>query len=239
MAESALEFVTQSYRLINASNPTVPLHGNDFQQGLLILNKLLDYYCSTGLMITIAQEVNIPLAIGQGLLTVGPATFLPVPDITLGRMANLTAAWLLLDGVTYPLIDKSRDEFLASFKYSPLQGLPRFIIVYQNVQTTTLQLYPAPSQYFQFYLRAKFEAPAITAASDMSSLPLYYSLFFSFEVAKYMAMYKGRAAAWTPELEAMRVEAKNMMEASSEVNLSITGDRASLLNGSWRVRAGI
>ena len=29
------------------------------------------------------------------------------------------------------------------------------------------------------------------------------------------------------------------MEAASEVNLSIAGDEQSLLNGSWRIRAGI
>jgi hypothetical protein len=238
-APTVLQFVTQSYRLISANNPTVPLHGNDFEQGILLLNQLLESYASTGLLLTIAKEVRIPLTIGQQFVTVGPADYLPTPNITLGRLANLDSAWLFLDGVTYPLITKSRDEFLASYKYAPLKGLPRFIISYPDTDIVNLQLYPAPSQFFEFNLRGKFQLTDLTSANDMSGLPGYYVRFLQFALAKDMAMYKGRAAAWTPQLEEMLIAAQDKMEAASEVNLTITGDRASLLNGSWRVRAGI
>ena len=137
-----------------------------------------------------------------------------------------------MDGVTYPLIDKSRDEFLASFKYDPLLGLPRFVIVYPDTDVVRIRLYPAPSQFFQFYLRGKFQLTNVTSNDDMSSLPGYYSRFLKFAVARDISMYKGRADAWTPKLEALLQEAQDKMEAASEVNLSITGDRASLLNGS-------
>src|SRR5882757_7264880 len=96
------QFVHQTYRLISASNPTIPLHGDDEQLMISILNQLLDYYASTGLLLTIATEFNLPLTIGQQVVTCGPATFVPTPDIPLGRLANLETAWLLLDGVTYP-----------------------------------------------------------------------------------------------------------------------------------------
>lgn len=239
MVQTVRQFITQSYRLISANTPTVPLHGNDLEQGILILNELLDSYASTGLLLTIAKTVSIPLTIGQMNIVVGPATFLPIPDITLGRLANLDGAWLLLDGVTYPLIDKSRDEFLASFKYDPLSGLPRFIIAYPDTEIVTLRIYPAPSQFFEFNLRGKFQLTNVTSNDDMSGLPGYYSRYLKFAVAKDIAMYKGRADAWTDKLEMMLTEAQDKMEAASEVNLSITGDRASLLNGSWRVKAGI
>ena len=236
------QFVFQMYRLISASNPTVPLHGDDQALAIQVINQILESFAASGLLLTIAQEVNIPLTIGQQTVTCGPASVPPAPniyDINMGRMANLTAAWLLLDGVTYPLIDKSRDEFLSSFKYDPLQGLPRFIIVYPNTEFVSIRLYPAPSQYFQFYLRAKFQLTDLNANTDLSSLPIYYQRFLLYEGARDVAMFTGRADAWTEKLEMMRVEAKDQMEGASEVNLSITGDRASLLNGAWRVKAGI
>src|SRR5690606_38416160 len=114
------DFVTQSYRLTTAHNPTVPLHGDDLKLGILVLNQLLQSYAATGLMITIAKTVSIPLSIGQRDVVCGPASYVPTPDITLGRLANLNSAWLLLNGVTYPLIDESRNEFLASWKFDPL-----------------------------------------------------------------------------------------------------------------------
>lgn len=233
------QFCHQSYRLISASNPTVALHGDDEQLMITVLNQLLDSFASTGLLLTIATTVNIPLAIGQQQVVCGPATFVPTPDITNGRLANLDSAWLLLDGVTYPLIDQSRDVFLSSFKYDPLQGLPRFVIVYPDTNVVNIRIYPAPSQFFQFYMRAKFQLTNLNADSTLDGLPAYYTRFFLLAVAKDTSMYKGRADAWTDKLEMMLREAQDKMEAASEVNLSITGDRASLLNGSWRVRAGI
>lgn len=239
MAQTVRQFVNQMYRLINPSNPTQPLHGDDQSQAILVLNELLDSYASTGLMLTIAKEVNVPIAINQQYVVVGPPTALPLPDITLGRLANYEDAWLLLDGVTYPLINKSRDEFLASFKYDPLAGLPRFTIIYPDTDVVRIRLFPAPSQPYTFYLRAKFQLTALTSNSDMSSLPGYYSRYLKFALAKDMALYMGRADAWTDKLEQTYREAKDIMEASSEVNLTITGDRASLLNGAYRVRAGV
>lgn len=233
------DFVDQAYRLIDAHSPTVPITGNDLKIGILVLNQLLQAYASTGLMLTIAKEIQIPLTVGQEEVVIGPSTYTPTPDITLGRLANLTAAWLLLDGVTYPLIDESRNEFLASWKYDPLAGLPRFIIVYPDTEVVRIRLYPKPSQFFYFNIRGKFQLNELTSNSNMNVLPQYYIRYLLFASAKDIAMYKGRADAWTQKLEEMYLEAKDIMEASSEVNLAITGDRQSLLNGAWRVRAGI
>ncbi len=307
------DFALQCYRLINASNPTVPLHGDDENLLIQVLNQLLQYYASTGLMITIAKTVSAPINIGMKdivftdrnfatittqheivLLTTGLPTFnvqngglynvgdpvtgtgIPVNSliadifgnvITLnnnatvtglenltfthdntdpllvyikeGRLANLNSAWLELNGVTYPLIDESRDEFLASWKYEPLQGLPRFIIVFPDTEIVKAQLYPAPSQFFTFFARGKFQLNTLTSADTLDSLPIYYQRYLLLACARDVAMYKGRADAWTEKLEMMLQQATDIMVASSEVNLAITGDREDLLNGSWRVRAGI
>lgn len=250
MPYTVRDFLFQSYRLINASNPTVPLHGDDQELGLLVLNQLLQSYASTGLMITIAKTVNANINLGNdGILftdsTYSMSDYVPTPElvnpvqIKSGRLANLDSSWLLLSGVTYPLIDKSRDEYLAAWKYDPLQGLPRFSIVFPDTAFVGLRLYPAPSQFFEFVARGKFQLEVMTKDSDMSNLPQYYIRYLLFATARDICMYKGRAEAWTPKLEQMYTEAKDIMEASSEVNLAIAGDEQSLLNGAWRVRAGV
>ena len=236
------QFVRQSYRLINPSNPTQPLHGDDENIAIDVLNQLLESYASTGLLITIANTVSTIVNIGTQYVICADSTYIPLPNEVLipqGRMANITAAWLNLDGVDYPLIPESRDEFLASFKYFPLKGLPRYLIMYPETTLMRLQIYPAPSQAFTFFLRAKFQLAILTPNSTLDLLPAYYLRYLLFATAKDVAMYKGRADAWTPQLEQMLKDATDIMVSSSEVNLSITGDRASLLNGAWRVRAGI
>ncbi len=314
MTSTVREFIFQMYRLISASTPTVPLHGDDEKLAIRVMNQILTNYASTGLLLTIAKTVsvsiNLPVkeiyfvspdyvgpvttqqetctltaaspsfnvadgsiySVGDGVsgggiplgakiltivgnvvtmtlnATINGASVLtfsheiPTPDIVYireGRLANLDSAWLQLSGVTYPLIDKSRDEFLAAWKYEPLQGLPRFIITFPETTLVRAQLYPAPSQFFQFFCRGKFQKFPLTSNDTLEGLPDYQELFLLYAVAKYVAKFKGRSGAWTQDLENDYRELKAQMEAASEVNLSIAGDEQSLLNGAWRIRAGI
>lgn len=313
MATTVREFVLQMYSLISASSPVVPLHGNDEKLAIKVLNQILNSYASSGLMLTIAKTVTVPInlpqkeiyftdpdypttstsaetvsltistpsftvtdgslyfvgdlvtgngvPVGSSILSIAGNLITLTANATLtgaslltfthdisdpnvayikeGRLANLDSAWLVLSGVTYPLIDKSRDEFLAAWKYEPLQGLPRFIITFPETKIVRAQLYPAPSQYYEFYARGKFKKTILTSNDTLDGLPDYYELYLLYAVAKYVAKFKGRGSAWTPDLEADYKELKQNMEGASEVNLSISGDEQSLLNGAWRVRAGI
>jgi hypothetical protein len=314
MASTVREFVFDMYRLITASTPTVPLHGDDENLAIRTLNRIIANYAATGLLLTIAKTQTVPInspvtdiyftspdyvgpvstqtetvtltyisptitvadgtiySVGDGIsgggiplgtkiltivgnvitmtmnATISGASLLtfsheiPTPSIAYikeGRLANLDNAWLQLSGVTYPLIIKSRDEFLAAWKYEPLKGLPRFLITFPDTNLVRAQLYPAPSQFFDFFCRGKFQKVPLTSNDTLEGLPEYQELFLLYAVAKYVSKFKGRSAAWTDDLEAEYRELKDQMEAASEVNLSIAGDEQSLLNGSWRVMAGI
>ncbi len=313
MPMTVREFVFQMYRLISASNPTIPLHGDDEKLAVRVLNQILKSYASNGLMITIAKTVTTPISlpvkeiyftdadyateivtvtnvtltnglptfnvsnpalyfagdtvtgngipantfifsvVGNVITLTENATITGASSLTFthdisdpnvayireGRLANLDSAWLQLNGVTYPLIDKSRNEFLSAWKYEPLQGLPRFIITFPATDIVRAQLYPAPSQFFDFFARGKFQLSVLTVNDDLGDLPEYYVLYFLYAVAKYVSKFKGRGSAWTPDLESDYRELKDNMESASEVNLSIAGDEQSLLNGAWRIRAGI
>ncbi len=314
MASTVRDFVFQMYRLISASNPTIPLHGDDEKLAIRVMNQILKNYASSGLMLTIAKtvsvDINLPVkevwftdpdyvgavttqtetvtlvaaspvitvvdgtiyTVGDGVAGNGIPAFtyiltivgntvtlthnatingnstltfsteVPHPNVVYikeGRLANLDNSWLELSGVTYPLIDKSRDEFLAAWKYEPLQGLPRFIITFPDTQYVRAQLYPAPSQFYTFFVRGKFQKTILTSNDTLEGLPDYFELYFLYAVAKYVSKFKGRGSAWTDDLEKEYRELKDDMEAASEVNLSIAGDEQSLLNGAWRVRAGI
>jgi hypothetical protein len=233
------QFLTQSYRLISAHNPTQPLHGDDLSLGLTVLNQLLQSYASTGLLLTISKTEQVIVQIGQREVVCGPATFVPTPDITTGRLANIDSAWLLLEGVTYPFIIKTQAEFNAAWKFDPLQALPRFAVLAQETEVTRIRIYPAPSQPYEFLVRGKFQLTQVTANDTLDGLPQYFIRYLLPAVAKDVSLYTGRSEAWTPVLEQMLTEARDQMIAASEMNLSIVGTTASLLNGAYRVRAGI
>lgn len=233
------EFIRQSYRLVSANSPTQPLHGDDLNLGITVLNQLLQSYASTGLLLTVAKEISVPVVTGQEVVVTGPSTHVPTPDITLGRLANLDNSWLELAGVIYPLIERSRSEFLSSWKFDPLRSLPRFVIVLPDTEVVNLRLYPAPSQGYNFNIRGKFQLDGLTSNDDMSLVPQYYHRYLLFAAAKDIAMYKGRAEAWTEKLEVMLQTATDNMVSASEINVDLQSNNDALLNGAWRVRAGV
>ena len=239
MALSVRRFVEQAYRLISAHSPTVPLHGDDLSTGIDTLNELLESFSATGLNITVARTESCPIIIGQQEVILGSPTDTPTPDITVGRLANYEEAWLILEGVTYPLVNIAREEFLSAWKYEPLQSLPRFTIVYFDVDVTRIRLFPAPSQGYEFFIRGKFQLPTLDSNDDISIVPMYYRMFLKYALARDLADTKARAGAWNDKLEKRYQELKRDIEAASEVNVALVGERESLLNGAWRVRSGI
>lgn len=238
-AQPVKKFVEDSYQLISANSPTVPLHGNDMEKGIQFLNELIKFYASSSLYLTISKKVTFTVNIGQQFVTFGDPTYTPTPDVIEGRLSNLQNAWLELQGVTYPLIDESRNVFFGSYKFEPQQGLPRFVIITNDLNLTTMQLYPAPSQTYTLFVYGKFEMPYLTQNSTMQGFPFYMYKFLKLALARELAYYKGRSSAWDQKLEAMYQEAQDQIESVSTMNLVIDSANESYLNGSWRLRAGV
>jgi hypothetical protein len=235
MVQTVKQFVDDAYQLISAGSPTVPLHGNDFNKGLQFLNELLSSYSGTGMMITVDQTITVNVVAGQMNVTFAASG----ADVNQGRLANIEDAWLVLTGVTYPLIPVSDHSFFEQYKYDPLQGLPIYAIITDQIDMTTLRLYPAPSQLYELNVYGKFELAPFVATSVMSTLPSYYVRFLRFALARDLAFYKGRAEAWTEKLEKAYVLAFDDMMSVSNRNLNITNPIDNQLNGAYRVRAGI
>ncbi len=239
MVQAVKDFVSDSYQMVSANSPTVTLPTGDNAFGIKLLNQLLCSYSGTGLLITVAKQVDFVLSIGQENVTFADATYTPAADVQQGRLANLENAWLTLDNLTYPLIQEDRNEFLGSYKYDPQEGLPRYVIVYPQVDVTTLRVYPSASQVYSLSVYGKFQLPTLGQNDTMSIIPGYCFRWLQLALAKEIARYKGRMSAWTADLAQDLKDAKEDMESISSVNLDIESDQDSLLNGSWRVRAGI
>ena len=239
MAQTVRAFIDDSFQIISSSSPTVPLQGNDQSKGLQFLNELLSEFSGTGLYTPVAQKVEFLMSIGQEYVTFADPAIYPDANVTVGRLSNLQNAWLYLDGVTYPLVDESRNVFFDSYKYDPQQGLPRFCIITNEVNLTRMRVYPAPSQVFSLSVYGKFELLSFNINSTMATVPNYSITFLRLALAKMLSRYKGRSQAWTPDLEQDLIDSKKNIASVSSVNLAIQSDHDSYLNGSWRVKAGI
>ena len=235
MTQTVREFVNDSYRLISANSPTTPLHGNDQAKGIQFLNELIEYYSASGLLLTVPQEITFPLINGTQTVTFGDVGF----DVNIGRLANVSDAWLLLQGVTYPLSEVMDNDFFMSYKYAPLLGLPLYFVIQPQVNSTTMIIYPGASQGYELHVYGKFQPAPLTANSTMAGFPLYSIRFFKLALAKDLMLYKSRVGAWNDQLEQAYLIAKREMEDTSQVNLNIQTPNENQLNGAYRVRAGV
>ena len=106
MAYTFRDFAFQVYRLINASNPTVPLHGDDQKLCLQVLNQLMNSYASTGLMLTIATTVTCPIDIGNTTIRFVGNNY--PTDTIVTELVTLTTAmptFSVADGTIYNIGD--------------------------------------------------------------------------------------------------------------------------------------
>ena len=239
MVQTVKEFVTDCYQLTSANSPFVTLPNGDFTKGLQIVNELLGAFSGTGNMLTISQEistpVNPPMSGGKSFVTFAASG----ADVNNGRLANIEDAWLVLDGVTYPLIPVTDHSFDEQYKYDTLAGLPIYAIIVDQINQTRLQLYPAPSQQYQLFVYGKFELPLLTPAGTMAGIPTYYLRFLKLAAGRDISFYKGRSNAWDEKLENMYLQAYDDMQAATNMNLNINDPLGNQLNGAYRVRAGI
>lgn len=155
-----------------------------------------------------------------------------------GRISNVANAWLETLGVTYPLLLGSKDEYLASYKYTPSRGLPQMMICFPETDHTEVILYPGAGQAYELFCRGKFQLARVGVNEDMGIVPEYYHLYFMYAIARHLAKFTGRSAAWTPDLEAMYQELEMAISNASEVNLSIQTKYGGM-TAADRVRGGI
>ncbi len=235
MVQTVKAFVNDSYQIVSANSPTIGLQGNDLTKGVQFLNELVSSFSGTGLMITVDKEIETAVIAFQQFVTFAASG----ADVNDGRLANIENAWLELSGVTYPLIPISDHSFNEQYKYAPLNGLPIYAIIVDRVDSTRLQLYPAPSQEYQLFVYGKFELPLFVPTGTMGELPSYFMRYLKLALAKDLARYKSRMEAWDDRLEASLVKAEEDMMSVSNMNLNITNPIGNQLNGAFRVRAGI
>ena len=238
--ESVKEFVNDFYSLISSHSPTVPLHGWDTATGVKVMNRLLRSYSGTALMITIPKKIHFPIENGTQFINFAAPGFTdPIPDVTEGRLAEIQNLWLNLDGVDYPMEVINRNVFYSTAKYFPMQSLPLVGIIDNQTNYTNLEIWPGASQFYELWIYGKFELAYISESMDVSTLPDYFLLFFEYACAKYTAFHKGRAKSWTKELEDTYEGLRSDIVAISPINLVIKQSNDNMLNGAYRVRAGI
>jgi len=238
MPDTVSQFLRKSMRMISANGPSVALRGEDYLTSLEILNDLLASYGISGLFNPISQEVTVTANTGQEDYIFADELNFPDADYTGGRLVATQNAWILFEGVRYPLTDITRNRFNNSALYEIQQGLPLNYIIYDQDDHTVLRLWPAPQQEYILIVDGKIQPSFVNSNMLLSGIPDYMILFLKYALAKECALGLNRESAWSAKLEDRFLDLERQMINKSPRNVDI-GRRRNMLNGATLVASGL
>lgn len=237
MSETVSQFLRKTMRMISANGPSVALRGEDYLTALEILNDLMSSYGISGQFNPISMEVTVPAHTGQQDYIFADEVNFPDADYTGGRLVATQNAWILFEGVRYPLTDITRNRFNNAALYEIQVGLPLNYIIYDQNDYTVLRLWPAPQQEYILIVDGKIQPEFIHSNTEMT-IPDYMTLFLKYATAKECAFGLNRESAWSAKMEERFLDLERQMINKSPRNVDI-GRRRNMLNGATLVASGL
>jgi len=190
MAYTALQLITRSYYLsqvVSRSLQTVT--GEQINDGLSLLNALLDVKGSDIRLIPYFQELDFPLVAGQEKYF--------VPDLL-----SVESITFNLNTVRFPMMKMSRRQYFANGRVDNIQSLPFSWHLERTLGGSDIYVYFLPQADYLAKIWGKFGLTNVTLTTDLSLVyDLYYIEYLRFALAEYICVEWG---AVFPDQAAMK-----------------------------------
>ena len=176
--------------------------------GLTTLNQMLAEWQLTGVNVFAQQDLTHAVT-GATSYTIGLAT----ADITATPPARITAAFLRVDGIDYPIIILDTFEEYNSIIQKTLSGsYPEFLYYNQDDPKGVIYLYPQPT-VGTLHLIADVDFPVYTSSADSLSIPTAYELAVRFSLGELLAFTMG--AQLSKRYTAQAAKSRRMIQRSN------------------------
>lgn len=179
MAYTALTLITRAYYLSQiVARGLQTVSGEQVNDGLFLLNALLDTKASDIQLIPYFNEFDFNTVIGQ------EKYFTP-------NLVYADSITFNIGPVRYPLIDMSRKDYFSGPRVDNIQSLPYGYRVERSLGGANIYLYFVPSDVFQMRVWGKFGLSNVTINQDLS---LTYDGFYLEYLRHALAEYQ--CAEW-------------------------------------------
>lgn len=149
---------------------------------LEVLNELIDDWKNDKLLTWARQEESLSLSASDGSYTIGPSG-----DLTTTRPDDIEAAWILEDGITYPVQLLNDQEWAAITVRGQEGDWPRYANYKPTMANGTLSVYPVPNAARTLMLLTRVPVSEFSTVSDTVSLPPGFRRALSANLAIAMA----------------------------------------------------
>ena len=197
---TALELIERASRLAGILGEGQTLSAQQGDDALATFNDVLD---SLGLdSLALYQTTNDTgnLVAGQSVYTLGTGG-----DFNIDRPAQINSAYVVYQGVSFPVRQINQDEYNLVALKTMSQPLPAFFLYLNTYPLGTMTLWPVPSVVIPFTISVDRVLTTITSLSDTLTLPPGYSKMLRTRLAVELCPEYGREP--TPSLLQMAADA--------------------------------
>lgn len=185
MAETALDIITSAMRKAGILTKTESPSSDEAQDGLEMLNDLLESNSNDGLMVYARTLENFTLSGGVTDYTIGVGgTFNTV------RPINIVSAYIRIGTIDYP-VSVIRDEDYADIINKDTNSIPYYVNFTNGFPLATLKFYPVPSAGWTLYLLTEKQLETFTLNEEVI-LPLGWKRYLKNQLAIELAPEYGQ-----------------------------------------------
>lgn len=197
MAYSALQLITRSLYLSQiVSRELQTPNGTQIEDGLFLLNALLDFKNTDMRLIPYFQQYNFDTTAGS---VVNGTWVVDIPNLL-----YIDAMTFNIGQVRYPMMDLTRRDFFAGPRVDNIATLPFSYRPERKKGGMDVFLYFTPADTYQFRIWGKFGLTEVSLQTDLTTLyDLYYIEYMRHEL---MVSICAEYAVNAPELALKRYE---------------------------------
>lgn len=223
MTYTTLELITRAYYLsgVVAKRFQTPT-SEQINDGLQMLNALLDIKSANQRMIPYYQEFDFTAVIGQEMYF--------IPNLIL--MESFT---FNINTVRYSTYPKSRRDYFGSPRVDNIQSLPYSWHVERTRGGSNLFIYFLPNTTYPLKIWGKFSLADVTLNQDLSlTLDLFYIEYLRYALAEYICQENN--VTFTVQSEKRLMELEQVIFDISPIDLTIS--KMSSLQGDHSINYG-
>lgn len=208
MVITALDLINRAYYLSQVvSRELQTVSGSQIQDGLYMLNALLDVKGSDLHLIPYFQLYEFPAIAGQEMY------FIP-------NLLYADSITFNIGPVRYPMSELSRKAYFGTARVDNIQSLPFSYRVERTLDGSNLFLYFLPESNYDMKIWGKFGLTDVTITQDLSLVyDFYYIEYLRFALAEYICTDYG--ATFPDATRAKYMEIRKKLMSISPADLSL------------------
>jgi hypothetical protein len=207
---TAATIIARAMRLLGELESGGTPEVEEYADGLVALNAMLDTWRNEGLMCFARQEESLTLSASDASYTIGPGG-----DLVTTRPVLIEKAWISQGGVDYPVAIIEDDEYASIPMKATAADWPEKANYKATMPAGTLYVYPVPNATRTLKLLTQVPVTAFASTATTVSLPPGWE----------QAMAANLAVEWAPEFETEASQTVREMARKSKAGIKAVNHR--------------